>query len=145
MSEQIELEANSEEAHSTSEQIELEENSESAKNTHIEHSKPTEKFRFSNLSDGVQCGIIFIGILLVAIIVVAIGSTCYGINYAVNHKTYNMTTGCPLNNPQCENSQKIICYNNSPGGCAAIGMWGLLIFTTISSITSVLVILVTTD
>ncbi len=50
----------------------------------------------------------------------------YGMTYGVVRNNYNMTTGCEINNDNCDNRNKIICYYDESVsfffGCWTIGL-----------------------
>lgn len=54
-------------------------------------------------------------ICLIGLAIFCIGSIYYGINYAIYHTQYDMSTGCPLNKPNC--TKKLVCYEQNLLGC----------------------------
>lgn len=65
--------------------------------------------------------------------------TAYGISYAKNYQDYNMTTGCPIHNLTCYDSNKIFCYGADAFvsiGCMFMSLPFILILFVLLTITA---------
>ena len=64
----------------------------------------------------------YIFIILAALVVIdVITMALIAINLSVASQGYNITTGCPLYNPQCVDSERLLCYEGQDRVCFAHG------------------------
>lgn len=99
--------------------------------------KPASAHSFKNFiflnNDEHAKGLLFYVIVTIIgtfISILGLSFLTYGISYGVNHDNYNMTTGCPNENPHCFFHNQLMCYDEF-NGCIVIGFISYMLLITL--------------